>query len=326
MVSNRIVSASLAEMLSMAAMVTHRMIEAFHAVVQGGGVTRAAELLNVSQPSVSRLISDLETRIGLRLFERRGARLRATPAGLELFDEVERSFLALGRVEQAAAVIRDRAAGALAVAAMSALGYSLLPGLLAELRKAGAPPVRLHVVPSQVALGMLASRQVDVAFSTIPPAAAIGRPVGHYALEAQAILPPGHPLAAAAGPVEAAELAAFPMVALSTGSLARADTDRAFAALGIHPTIAVETMQAHSAAQLVGAGIGFAIVDPMTASTYRATGGRVRPFRPRLDVSFSAYSWHEPGEMPWTTRLVQMVTEAIGRAHEVSPGPSMPAA
>ena len=54
----------------------------------------------------------------------------------------------------------------------------------------------------------------------------------------------------------------------------------------------------------------------MTASAHRAAGGRVRSFRPNLDVSFSAYSWHEPGDMPWPARLVEMVTEAIARMNQ----------
>jgi DNA-binding transcriptional LysR family regulator len=292
-------------------MITHRMIEAFRAVVQGGSVTRAADMLNISQPSVSRLLSDLEARIGLRLFERRGTRLSATPAGLELFDEVDRSFLALSRIEHTAAQIRDRASGSLTVAAMSGLGYSLLPDLLGKLRRAGAPPIRLHVVPSQTALSMLASRQADLAFAAIPPSTGVGRQLAMFSLEAQVILPAGHALTRASGPLRPVDLAPEPMVALVAGSLPRIETDRAFASEGVQPRTSIETMQAHSAAQLVRAGLGFAIVDPMTAAAHVAQGGVARLFRPSLDMSFGAYSWHQPEEGGWISRLITSLSIAI---------------
>lgn len=292
-------------------MITHRMIEAFRAVAQSGSVTRAAGVLNISQPSVSRLLADFEARLGLRLFERRGTRLTATAAALELFDEVERSFLGLERVRDAAVQIRARQSGGLTVAALSALGFSLLPPVLRAFHDAGAPPVKLHIVPSQVALTMLAMRQCDLAFATIPPSAEIGRQLGSFSLQARVILPAGHRLAVGDEPLTPRDLAAEPMVTLVANSLPRIDIDRAFASQGVLPSVVIETMQAISAAQMVRAGLGFAVVDPMTASAHVAAGGASRPFLPAVDLSFGAYSWRQPDDAGWIERLVGRVAEAV---------------
>ena len=56
-------------------MLKSRQVEAFRAVMLAGGITPASELMSVSQPAVTRLIHDLQSALGLKLFERRGARL-----------------------------------------------------------------------------------------------------------------------------------------------------------------------------------------------------------------------------------------------------------
>lgn len=59
-------------------MLTHRHIEVFRAVMIAGSVTRAAELLGSSQPTVSRELARMEQGIGFALFERVHGRLRPT--------------------------------------------------------------------------------------------------------------------------------------------------------------------------------------------------------------------------------------------------------
>jgi hypothetical protein len=69
-----------------------RQIEAFKAVIEFGTVSRAAEVLNVSQPAVSKLLTHLEAATGLKLFDRRQGRLATTPQGMRLYEEIERIF------------------------------------------------------------------------------------------------------------------------------------------------------------------------------------------------------------------------------------------
>ena len=52
--------------------ITFRQVDAFRTVVSTGTMTEAAEMLAISQPAVSRLISDLEKEVGFQLFKRLG--------------------------------------------------------------------------------------------------------------------------------------------------------------------------------------------------------------------------------------------------------------
>jgi DNA-binding transcriptional LysR family regulator len=79
-----------------------RQVEAFRAVMMSRGITAAAQMLNVSQPSVSRLIADLERAVGFRLFDRRGARVHPTEQAQMLFEAVRRSYTGLDLLDQAA--------------------------------------------------------------------------------------------------------------------------------------------------------------------------------------------------------------------------------
>src|ERR1700742_2942341 len=85
-----------------------RRLRLFLAVVDGGGVTRAAESEHVSQPSVSQAIRELETELGTALFHRVGRRVVLTPAGEAL-------------VEAARPVLADVDTGRAAVDAVSGL-------------------------------------------------------------------------------------------------------------------------------------------------------------------------------------------------------------
>ena len=68
--------------------ITFRQIDAFRTVVSTGTVTETAQMLGISQPAVSRLISDFEAEIGFKLFTRSGRNLKPTVEARLLVDEV----------------------------------------------------------------------------------------------------------------------------------------------------------------------------------------------------------------------------------------------
>ena len=90
---------------------THRQIEIFRAVMDTGHVTRAAERLGSSQPTVSRELARLEHVLQMVLFERVRGRLRATVRAQALLDEVQRSYIGLDRIAVAAQALRTFAQG-----------------------------------------------------------------------------------------------------------------------------------------------------------------------------------------------------------------------
>ena len=87
--------------------ITFRQIDAFQTLIVSGTVTKTASLLGISQPAVSRLISDLEKTVGFKLFNRSGRKLEATLEARLFAEEVTQSMSGLKRIEQAAQNIRD---------------------------------------------------------------------------------------------------------------------------------------------------------------------------------------------------------------------------
>ena len=85
-----------------------RQIEIFYHVYRAGSISGAARDLNVSQPSVSKVLRHAEDQLGFDLFVRRNGRLVATPAADELFVEAEDIYGRLSTFNRSLENIRNR--------------------------------------------------------------------------------------------------------------------------------------------------------------------------------------------------------------------------
>ena len=109
-----------------------RHIEVFHAVYSCGSITRAAEVLNVSQPSVSKVLAHAEQQLGYALFERTRGKLNPTPEADRLFVHVNEVNESVDRLRQAASRLRAVEKATIRVAATTAFGIDLLPAAIAS--------------------------------------------------------------------------------------------------------------------------------------------------------------------------------------------------
>lgn len=258
-----------------------RQLEAFHAVMGSGSVTRAAELLRVSQPAVTKLVQGLEAETGLRLFDRIRRRLRPTREAQRLHVEVERLFLTMNRIEHVANEIRSLGTGELHVAALPSLGLRLLPRALTAFRRSRpGVNVALTVTSSQNVVEMVQAGQVDLGFALVvahSPAVA-ARPFAR--LPGMVVMPLDHPLAAR--PVLSPEdLTDESFVLLGREDSSRFLIDDLFHQRGIAVQSVVQTQLCAVACEFVAAGAGISIVDPVTAWHFRDRLA-VRPIEPTL--------------------------------------------
>lgn len=116
-------------------MLNLRQIEAFRATLASGSITGASQLLNVSQPSVSRLISDLESRLGFKLFVRKHRGMMPTEEARIFYAQVERSFLGLAELDALAREIRDHARPRVVFGSTAAVSLEFVPEVIADCRK-----------------------------------------------------------------------------------------------------------------------------------------------------------------------------------------------
>lgn len=146
-----------------------RQLEVFQAVMDQEGITRAAIALNVSQPSVSKTIKHLESRLGLQLFLRDKSRLVPTPEAVALHEEVSKVYVGVRSILSIADEMRSGRAGKLRIAASGVLGIDFLPRELSEFLK-HRPGIKTSMVVRHVSHveEMLASQQVDMGLVLFP--------------------------------------------------------------------------------------------------------------------------------------------------------------
>lgn len=122
-----------------------RSLRYFQAVAELGNVSRASEVLRISQPALSRHVRRLEAQLGKPLFTRRGHGVTLTEAGHRLS---QRAQVILRQLQQAAAEVKDgreEPSGVLTIAVPPAAGIFLVPALAERFREL-YPQVFLKVV------------------------------------------------------------------------------------------------------------------------------------------------------------------------------------
>ena len=239
----------------------------FVVVAREEHLTRAAEVLGVPQPTLSRSIARLEAELGVPLFTRPGRSIRLTRHGRFLYESAERALAPLSAALRGLIDEADPARGRVALGFLHTLGGEAVPRLLRDFR-AQHPQVRFALV--QGSAHMLAARlrdgEIDLCLTAPLPPAADG--VTARKLDEQRIdlfVPAGHPLAARRR-IRLAEAAAEDFIAMEPGYGLRAITDDLCRAAGFEPRIAFEGEEADTARGLVGAGLGVSLL-PATASS-----------------------------------------------------------
>jgi DNA-binding transcriptional LysR family regulator len=258
--------------------VSLRHIEIFHAVVTTGNLTEAATLLHTSQPTVSRELARLEKLLGLQLFERVRGRLQPTVQGLQLFEEVQRSWYGLDRIISAAEGLKQFRQGELSVACLPVFSQSLLP-LLCQPFMQRYPDLSLNIIPQESPLleEWLSAQRYDLGLTETmhTPAGTVRSAL--FTGDEVCVLPADHALAQRAT-LTPADFSAQNYISLSRTDSYRQILDGIFAEHGVQRRMVMETHSAASVCAMVRAGIGVSIVNPLTALDYADSGMVIRRF------------------------------------------------
>ena len=254
--------------------------------MQTRSITRASELLFVSQPAVTRLIKDLEASVGFSLFQRLKKRLYPTPEAFSFLEEVELSFSGLDKINIAAREIRDFKSGRLSIASLPALGLGYLPQLITEFAN-GRPDVShsLSIRSSQKVSELVSSQRVDVGFTE---SIDFGDGISSELLLTTylvCILPEGHRLGNK-DRITVQDMDGEVFIGGGNWQLTGRDIDRYFNENKVKRKIQIDTQLHATVADFVLAGAGIGIIDPITADRYLKLGIVVKPFSPSVEYRY----------------------------------------
>lgn len=243
-------------------MIELRHLTYFRTVAETLHFGRAAELLHISQPPLTRQIAALEKELGAQLFDRSKRAIQLTPAGKYFYRDTTEIFKALERAKRNVSSSSTGKSGALKVGFMMSSAYNILPSVTRHY-SAAYPEVDMRLteyVPNLLATD-IEDEKVDVGIMYRPEDCSRLDSHTIYAEPLLAVLPHDHRLAGKAA-ISIAELAEDPFI-----SIPRTIAPVVFDLIvhhcqsnGFRPRIVLEANLQQTIVNLVGEGLGVALV------------------------------------------------------------------
>ncbi|HCO03846.1 MAG TPA: LysR family transcriptional regulator [Actinobacteria bacterium] len=272
-------------------------MQGFLEVARRGNVSRAAEAIYVSQPTLTARLHALEAELGEKLFVRTRQGMRLTDAGRAFLPYAERATQAVREGREAIAELNSASAGHLVIASAPAVSTYLLPPLL-ERFAAAHPRVEVSVRTghSEEVLQMVLKSEVQLG---------LGRDLRHhdidlipfYEEELGLMVAPGHHFAERKS-VTMADLAAEQLILFDRTSSYYELTQASFASAGLTPRSMFELDNIEATKKMVERRLGVALL-PRTAVVVEVAAGSLR----RVSISDG---------LPMRRRLVVMRRRDLG--------------
>lgn len=262
-----------------------RAMEAFAAVVRYGSMTAAAQKLTVGQPAVTRMIRDLEDRVGFALFVRNGPKIALSEKGLKFYEESQRVMTNLSHLTERAHAIRDEKLPAIDIVATPTMSAGLVGPVLADVMDVLPDFVHLETTTSERVMLSLRHGTADLGFSAYSKEIAQIKCLARFESQVVAIVKAGSEHDTEA-PLPLSVFTTERLATICAGYQIRSEIDKAFKKEKVDISSQISTNSSLSAAMTARAGLGIALCDPVTALGVPIDGVSIRP----LSVAIS-YDW-----------------------------------
>lgn len=245
--------------------ITLRQLQIFESVVRLGGITRAAEMLNLSQPTVSMQIRKLSETLGLTLLETVGRTTHPTPAGREVYTTIVEILDNIGALDDLTSELKNTVRGELRISVITTATYFMPHILGAFVERFPDVEPKLTVTNRAEVLERLRSNADDlIIMGQVPEAIPVE---AHPFIDNHLVVvaPPDHPLAGKERiPLE--RLAQERFLARESGSGTRLAVDRLMHEQGLTVTPYLELGNAEAIKQGIMAGLGISVLSQLSLS------------------------------------------------------------
>lgn len=232
-------------------------------------ITLAAARVHATQPGLSKQLKLLEDELGFLLFVRKGRSLEAiTPAGGEVIQRARAVLAEANNIRTYSANQRRESQGQLILATTHTQARFVLPPAISQIKRA-YPQVSVHLQQAgeSAALDLLSQGDADIAIiSTAGDAPQAGIAVPLYRWRRLVLVPRGHALDRSDAIPGMSELAMQPLISYESSTRAESSLQRAFASVGLQPTIALTALDADLIKTYVRAGMGVGLLAEMAVT------------------------------------------------------------
>ncbi|RUW85451.1 LysR family transcriptional regulator [Mesorhizobium sp. M1E.F.Ca.ET.063.01.1.1] len=256
-----------------------RQLQIFREVLRAGSTRRAAAALGISQPAVSQQVKQLETALGITLFERSTNRILPSREAWELLRNVELALTSLDRLEASIFAMKNDEKQRIGIAAPAVFGFVTLPKVVATIREKTASSVRsISGNYEQVGEHILSGR-ADLGISRLPLDGQLFEwaPIG--SAHNVCIFHRKHRFSKKTC-IEAHDLAGEKIVDIDPQFASHQMNFNALRFAGIEPDILVEYDSNGYEAGFVAAGLGVSITNEIIAREYAAFALDAKPVEP----------------------------------------------
>ena len=273
-----------------------RHIEVFHAIMQVGTISGAAQVLHISQPAVTKVLQHCELQLGMPLFERVRGKLYPKPEAHRLFAETEKLNRDLQGIRRLAASLKGRAIETIRLVSTPTVAIAVLPDAMTHWRKEfSTTRCELATHHTTEIVNALRLGEADLALSLQDPRhpGIVAEPLAQGVMTV--IVPVGTWTEEECKQPLSAEGLTGELIGLADNDPLGEMIVAACEAQGVHPVFHTVVQTYQIARSLVEAGAGTAVVDPFTAASAVATRVQQRAWAPAIPVQlFLLTASHAP--------------------------------
>jgi DNA-binding transcriptional LysR family regulator len=236
-------------------------LSAFLAVAETGSFSQAAEQLYLTQPAVSKRVAALESRLGVRLFDRIGHRINLTEAGRQLRPRAHDLLDEISDIHRSLSNLSGEVSGTLRMGTSHHIGLHRLPPILRRFRR-DYSQVRLDIrfLDSEAGCDAVESGELELAVVTLPTTPSPKLRLREIWPDPLAFMVArDHPLAQDPHPAPE-RLTAYPALLPGSGTYTRNILEQALAPLGLEIEVAIATNYLETLRTMVAAGLGWSLL------------------------------------------------------------------